>query len=88
MSKHHRARGMNGRAWMRLRAAILEEVGHQCEVCGSDGDGAPLNIDHIKGLAQGGTNDRANLRCVCFRCHVRKEWTPQQTAWDTLIEGL
>lgn len=32
--------------------------------------GIRLNADHRKRLADGGTNDDTNLRCVCEECHA------------------
>ncbi len=62
-----------------LRSAILREAGWTCYLCGREIDQAlrgphPLSasIDHVKPLAQGGTNDRSNLRAAHLACNVEK----------------
>lgn len=39
------------------------------------------NVDHIKPVAEGGTDDPANLRLLCGRCHKRvtKDWHGRRT---------
>ena len=37
-----------------------------------------VQVDHILGVSEGGTNDPTNLRGVCKRCHARR--TGQQGA--------
>jgi 5-methylcytosine-specific restriction endonuclease McrA len=32
----------------------------------------PLEVDHIKEIRHGGTDDLANLQVLCHRCHARK----------------
>lgn len=54
-----------GRAWRAIRAAVR---GPRCEACGSVRD---LTVDHIVPQSMGGTNERANLRTLCRRCHGR-----------------
>lgn len=40
------------------------------------------HVDHIKPIAEGGTDDPANLRLLCGRCHKRvtKEWHGERAA--------
>lgn len=65
----------------KLRNEILERNGFTCQQCGSGaGDPDPYNpgrkvrlhVDHIIPLAQGGTNDRDNLRALCSTCNQGK----------------
>lgn len=40
------------------------------------------HVDHIKPVAEGGTDDPANLRLLCGKCHKRitKEWHGERAA--------
>lgn len=53
-----------GRAYQRLRGAILEAFGYRCAECGRAG---PLELHHRNGDR---TDDRPeNLRPLCETCH-------------------
>jgi len=61
-----------------LRNEILERNGFTCQQCGAAaGDPDPytpgrkvrLHVDHIVPIAQGGTDDRDNLRALCSTCN-------------------
>jgi 5-methylcytosine-specific restriction endonuclease McrA len=57
----HRQRKGSTRAWRALRERILARDGHVCVVCG-----APASeVDHIRPVSVGGSDDPANLRAVC-----------------------
>ncbi len=44
-----------------------------CRECGKIGRvTAATDVDHVIARAKGGTDDRANLRALCHRCHTRK----------------
>lgn len=49
--------------WQRLRQKS------RCERCGTKYN---LTIDHIRKKEHGGTDERKNLRILCFRCHQRR----------------
>ena len=51
------------------RAEIHRENGGVCQVCGSAG---PLEVEHWRGIQNGGGNERANLRSLCVPCHNAK----------------
>lgn len=64
-----------------LRNEILERNGFTCQCCGvGPGDSDPirperkarLQIDHIKPVTQGGTNEPDNLRVLCTACNQSK----------------
>jgi 5-methylcytosine-specific restriction enzyme A len=60
--------------WQALRQQVWERDGGRCQgpYC-RDAPSITLeaaHIDHIMPLSQGGTNDLANLRTLCRRCHV------------------
>ena len=55
--------------WQRLRKATLREQ-PLCRLCMAAGRTEPACIvDHIKPLADGGTNESTNLQPLCKRCH-------------------
>ena len=51
------------------RAKIHKENGGCCQVCGST---RQLEVEHWRGLQNGGGNERSNLKSLCHRCHVEK----------------
>ena len=50
-----------------LRKKILQRDGHACVQCGATGN---LEINHIRGRAEGGSNDLDNLETLCATCHA------------------
>ncbi|UDL03998.1 HNH endonuclease [Marinobacter sp. CA1] len=52
-----------------LREAIFERDGGQCLKCGAN---EGLSLDHIKPLADGGTNEECNLQTLCKSCNSSK----------------
>lgn len=61
-----------GRAWMRIRADVLSR--HPlCVHCDILGITRPATeVDHIKRVVDGGTDDLWNLQPLCHDCHARK----------------
>ncbi|MCI1143158.1 HNH endonuclease [Sphingomonas sp. WKB10] len=60
---------LRGRAGVeqRKRRLAAEPI---CRLCIERGIIEPSTVpDHIKPLAQGGTDDDSNIRCLCDRCH-------------------
>ena len=53
------------------RDAILKRFKNKCNECDEVIDGR-FEIDHIKPIAQGGTNDDDNLQVLCRSCHKNK----------------
>jgi 5-methylcytosine-specific restriction endonuclease McrA len=64
-----RCRPRNGstRAWRRLREIVLARDQGRCQVCGAPAE----EIDHIRPVIEGGTDDLVNLRAVCFKHNPR-----------------
>lgn len=60
----NRRNGCKRWAWRRQR--VINEQDCQCLFCGRR---VQLTIDHIRPVADGGTDARRNLRATCARCH-------------------
>lgn len=50
---------------------VASNQGWKCLKCGQTLD-ATYEVDHVKPLHQGGTNDISNLRALCRNCHGKK----------------
>ena len=58
----------NGWAWQRLRARILQRDNHRCVYCGAVAE----VVDHVIGIAVGGSDQQSNLVAACQACNERK----------------
>lgn len=55
------------------RFAIFKRDGYRCQLCGQSAHaGARLEVDHKLAVANGGTNDPANLWTLCQVCNNGK----------------
>lgn len=55
------------------RQNVLMRDNYTCQICGATvNDGAKLEIDHIKPVSKGGTNDENNLQVLCQQCNREK----------------
>ena len=76
------------------KLAILKRDNYTCGYCGATG--VELEIDHIKPVSKGGTNEQNNLITACKKCNRDKsdseDWTPIKKNdnfiyfWDTRRE--
>jgi len=57
-----------------LREYLLEKWGRQCAYC--DAKDVPLNIDHIRPKAAGGSNRVSHLTLACIPCNQKKGSQP------------
>lgn len=57
--------------WHIRRNEALERDGYKCRACGSQHN---LSVDHIHSRSHGGTDDLANLRCLCATCHENRHF--------------
>jgi len=57
-----------GRRWMRLRHVVLVEE-PICMICRR---AASVEVDHIRPITRGGTDERDNLQGACKECHEEK----------------
>jgi 5-methylcytosine-specific restriction endonuclease McrA len=53
-----------------LREYLLQKWGHACVYCGATN--VPLQVEHIKAKAKGGTNRVGNLTIACRECNQAK----------------
>lgn len=60
----------------KLRFDVFKRDGFVCQYCGATPNDAPLQIDHITPVAEGGTNDIDNLVTACQPCNIGKGATP------------
>lgn len=51
------------------KQAIRSRDGNRCVICGSTNQ---LEVDHMRGLQNGGSNDESNLATLCDDCHTEK----------------
>lgn len=56
----------------RLRFEIFKRDGFKCMYCGAHPPKALLHVDHIKPVAEGGSNDEDNLVTACESCNLGK----------------
>jgi hypothetical protein len=56
----------------KLRFDVFKRDGFACQYCGAHPPQAILEPDHIKPVADGGTNDIDNLVTACFSCNRGK----------------
>jgi hypothetical protein len=58
----------------RLRYEVLNRDGHRCRSCGRSAEhrGVRLEVDHIRPVCAGGSDDPSNLRALCEECNRGK----------------
>lgn len=56
----------------RLRFEIFKRDGFRCIYCGASPLQRPLHVDHVEAVANGGTDDPANLVTACDACNLGK----------------
>jgi 5-methylcytosine-specific restriction endonuclease McrA len=69
---------------------IKARDGHVCVYCGSDGDGAHLQLDHLTPRSHGGEDVATNICVACRRCNAaRQNMTLKQwSAYALAVYGL
>ena len=60
----------------KTRFEIFKRDSFTCQYCGKKSPDTILNVDHIKPVAEGGTNATTNLITSCFECNSGK-WKVQ-----------
>lgn len=56
----------------KMRFEVLKRDRFRCQYCGREAPDVVLNVDHIKPLSKGGTNEITNLITSCFDCNSGK----------------
>lgn len=56
----------------RIRFEVLKRDKFTCQYCGRQAPDVILNVDHIKPISKGGTNEITNLITSCFDCNSGK----------------
>ncbi len=69
---------------LKLQEQVRARAVHLCEYChiNEHWQYVRFTIDHLLALAEGGTNEFANLALACFHCNRRK--SDRQIAFDTV----
>ena len=57
---------------LRIRTEVFKRDAFTCQYCGRKPPEVVLQIDHIKPVAKGGTNDIINLITACRDCNLGK----------------
>ncbi len=66
-------RPLTGRPWRRKRELILKRDRYLCQPCIRAGRTKVAGeVDHVKPIAQGGTDSDLNLQSICSDCHKAK----------------
>lgn len=55
-----------------IRFRVLKRCGFACAYCGRRAPDVQLQIDHIRPVSKGGTNDESNLTSACWDCNIGK----------------
>ena len=56
----------------KIRFEIFKRDGFRCQYCGKTAHDVVLHVDHMKPVAEGGTNDLLNLITSCADCNLGK----------------
>lgn len=74
----------------KIRFEVFKRDSFTCQYCGKKAPDVVLNVDHIKPVADGGTNDIFNLITSCFECNNGKRDIPldKQKELDKQRESL
>lgn len=60
----------------RTRFEIMKRDGFACRYCGRSPAAAPLHVDHVISVAEGGTDGPENLVTACQDCNLGKSSVP------------
>jgi 5-methylcytosine-specific restriction endonuclease McrA len=66
----------------RTRFKVLERDGHRCRYCGRTASEIALDVDHVKPVREGGTDDMDNLVAACIDCNSGKSGHPLRAQSD------
>jgi len=66
-----------------LRHQVFQRDMYRCKECGATNKETQLEVDHIKPVSKGGTNESHNLQTLCKKCNRSKYtrwWTGGKTS--------
>lgn len=74
----------------KIRFEVFKRDNFTCQYCGRKAPDVVLNVDHLKPVAVGGSNDMFNLITSCFECNNGKRDIPldKQKELDKQRESL
>ena len=70
-----------------VRFAVFTRDGFRCRYCGQRPPQVTLQIDHIKPVVEGGTNDPSNLITACQECNIGKHTRQIPTPLKAMLLG-
>lgn len=74
---NRRQRAVRGSGFMssrqKIKLRLATKRGWKCEWCKQSFHVKQLTLDHIKKVADGGTNSDSNLQLLCRFCHLMKD---------------
>jgi len=65
-----------------LRHEVFQRDSFRCRECGATNKETQLEVDHIKPVSKGGTNNSYNLQTLCKKCN-RSKYTRRWTGGKT-----
>jgi len=72
----------------KIRFEVFKRDDFKCQYCGSTPPNITLEIDHIKPVSKGGTNDINNLVTSCFNCNRGKSNIELKTLPNQLNDNI
>src|SRR5947199_10578904 len=60
----------------KVRFEVFKRDCFKCQYCGAEAPNVLLHVDHIKPVAEGGTNELMNLITACAACNAGKAAVP------------
>ncbi|MEK7070260.1 MAG: HNH endonuclease [Patescibacteria group bacterium] len=67
-----KSKAMRKGIYPKLRYEIFSRDKFKCVLCGNTAADDHLEVDHIKPVVYGGTNEHSNLRTLCAECNKGK----------------
>ena len=70
--KRYKRSGLSQARRVRLRTKLYKDQKGKCKHCKRKKDLEDMQLDHIKPLARGGSNEDTNFQILCGRCNRKK----------------
>lgn len=70
----------------RTRFNVFKRDGFRCQYCGAHPPSVILHCDHVKPVAEGGTNSEENLVTACSGCNLGKAAIPLDIIPESLAD--